>query len=60
MASDPKIKNVLWFDGQAEAAAKHYMAAFKESARKNRVFAAMVPMTKFDVAALERVYAGTQ
>lgn len=31
MAVSPKIKNVLWYDGEAEAAARHYMAAFKDS-----------------------------
>jgi predicted 3-demethylubiquinone-9 3-methyltransferase (glyoxalase superfamily) len=31
----------------------------KDGARKNRVFAAMLQMRKFDVAALEKAYAGT-
>ena len=30
----------------------------KDGARKNRVFAAMMQMTKFDVTALEKAYAG--
>lgn len=31
MTSAQKITPVLWFDSEAEAAAKHYMAAFKDS-----------------------------
>jgi predicted 3-demethylubiquinone-9 3-methyltransferase (glyoxalase superfamily) len=31
MSGTPKIKNVMWFDGEAEAAAKHYMAAFRDA-----------------------------
>jgi predicted 3-demethylubiquinone-9 3-methyltransferase (glyoxalase superfamily) len=31
MSASPKIKNVLWFDSEAEAAAKHYMAAFADA-----------------------------
>jgi predicted 3-demethylubiquinone-9 3-methyltransferase (glyoxalase superfamily) len=30
----------------------------KDAARKNRIFAAMLQMTKFDIAALEKAYAG--
>jgi predicted 3-demethylubiquinone-9 3-methyltransferase (glyoxalase superfamily) len=35
------------------------MMADKDAERKNRVFAAMMQMIKFDVAALEKAYAGT-
>jgi predicted 3-demethylubiquinone-9 3-methyltransferase (glyoxalase superfamily) len=31
MISTQKIRSFLWFDTQAEEAAKHYVAAFKDS-----------------------------
>jgi predicted 3-demethylubiquinone-9 3-methyltransferase (glyoxalase superfamily) len=44
-----KITPFLWFDTEAEA-------AMKDPERSKRVFAAMMKMTKIDIAALQRAY----
>lgn len=58
----PTITPFLWFDGQAEAAAAHYVSVFPNSAVRHvsryggagRVMEAVMRMRKIDVAALER------
>jgi predicted 3-demethylubiquinone-9 3-methyltransferase (glyoxalase superfamily) len=66
-----KIVPFLWFDDQAEEAANFYVSVFSKRpgagtsrvrnithyAAAQRVMAAMLQMTKIDIAELERAYA---
>ena len=54
---DNALTTCLWFNTEAEEAATFYTGD-PDGEKTGRVMQAMFGMTKFDVAALERAYAG--
>jgi predicted 3-demethylubiquinone-9 3-methyltransferase (glyoxalase superfamily) len=52
-----KITPFLWFDTQAEEAAKFYASVFPADAKRaKRVLEAMLEMKKIDIAGLKQAY----
>lgn len=57
MVKGSKIKRFLWFEDQAEEAAKFYVSIFKDAKQSERVMKAMPGMVKLDIRKLKEVAA---
>lgn len=58
MISTAKNRVCLWYDGDAEQAARFYASTFPDPEAARRAFEAMMQMGKIDIAAIEAARRG--